>query len=74
MVRKFMPLSARYLWPAQNERGLPNLNGVWTTACQGSSESSVSPDLVRLSREQLARPEVPEARYPARAGAVVMFQ
>ena len=56
-----------------------NLNGAPATACQGSSESSAPPDLVRLSPEQLHRPELPEARCPVRAGGqllfwVVMFQ
>jgi hypothetical protein len=55
------------------------LNGVPAPACQGSSESSAPPDLVRLSAEQLHRPELPEARCPVRAGGqllfwVVMFQ
>jgi hypothetical protein len=50
----------------------PNLNGATATACQGSSESSALPDLVRLSSEQLHRPKLPEARCPRRAAA--MFQ
>jgi hypothetical protein len=57
----------------------PNLNGAPATACQGSSESSAPPHLIRLSPEQLHRPELPEARCPVRAGGqllfwVVMFQ
>jgi len=55
-----------------------NVNGALATACRGSSESSVPPDLVRLFRALLHRPELPEARCPARAGGqllqVAMFQ
>ena len=49
------------------------LNRAPATGCQGSSESSAPPDSVRLSPEQPPRPEMPEARRPARAGGQLLF-